>query len=112
MRAYRAKWVASVLGHAVWPRRGYVDLPPNASARVRAYAAGWASVPASIRAMPDLPSDTGAGHILRWEHRWVLRPAAGWRSWRWLPPTHVNKQLGPEQRDAAADWALEILGIS
>lgn len=109
MRADRARWVASVLWHAVWPRPSYVDAPVS---RARAYIGGWAAVPASIKAMPDIPKDTGAGHTLRWEGRWVVRPASGWRSWRLTPPVRSNEQLGRHERDAAADWALEVLDIS
>lgn len=79
-------------------------------ARVVAYLRGWA-VPASIRAMPKLGRDTGAGHTLRWEDRWVLRPASGWRSWRCAPPLHVNHRLSRGERDAAADWALDVLDV-
>jgi hypothetical protein len=104
----RAKWIASVVWHAARPRRRYVDTTVSPAARVRNYLRGWAAVPASIRAMPDIARDTGAGHTLRWEGRWVLRPVSGWRAWRWTPPAHANDRLGPGERDAAADWALEV----
>lgn len=115
MTASRAKatWVVSVLWHAAWPRRRYgCTSPTTRPARVRSYLRGWAAVPASIRAMPEIPADTGAGHTLRWEgRRWVLRPGQGWRSWRWAPPPYVNRELGREERDAAAGWALEVLDV-
>jgi hypothetical protein len=104
--------MVSVLAHAAWPRRRYVDASISSLGRVRGYLRGWAAVPASIKAMPDMDKDTGAGHILRWEGRWVLRPASGWRAWRWVPPLHTNDQLGHGERDAAADWALDVLHVS
>ncbi|MGH3931331.1 MAG: hypothetical protein ACRDTF_15325 [Pseudonocardiaceae bacterium] len=100
-----------MLWHAAWPRRRYACAAVGRLARVRAYLRGWAAVPASVRAMPDLPADTGAGPTLRWERRWVLRPDRGWRSWRCTPPRYANHELSRGERDAATDWALEVLAV-
>lgn len=101
-----------MLAHAAWPRRRYADATIGSAGSVRAYLRGWTAVPANIKAMLDIARDTGAGHTLRWEGRWVLRPASGWRTWRWTPALHTNSRLARTERDAAADWALEVLRIS
>jgi hypothetical protein len=59
------------------------------------------------------PEDTGAGHdIYREWGLWVLRPASGWRSWRWItPPTAATHTIPHDDRDTALEWAMKVLGI-
>lgn len=80
---------------------------------VSGYLRALAALPATIRAYPAPGQDTRAGHLVRWERTgWVIRPAIGWRSWRWpTRPLRINDQLGPDASEAASDWALEALAI-
>jgi hypothetical protein len=59
------------------------------------------------------PDDNGAGHAMSREWGcWTIRPAAGWRSHRWItPPTHLTRAIGRDDRDGACDWAADLLGI-
>jgi hypothetical protein len=79
--------------------------------KLRSLAARSFYLPANLLRAYRLPKDTGAGHVLRWEDdAWAIRPATGWRSWRWPSrPLAVNRDLGRDDEDAAADWALTAL---
>jgi hypothetical protein len=57
--------------------------------------------------------DTGAGHTIHREWGfWMVRPASGWRSWQWItPPTSATCSIGRDDRDAACEWAMKVLGI-
>ncbi len=59
------------------------------------------------------PTDTGAGYTMyrEWGH-WTVRPVTGWRARRWItPPTHATRTIARDDRDAACDWAADLLGI-
>lgn len=116
MTADRARLAARITWETLRPRRTYAEVHfPSRRARLitlgRWWLAGLAAIPASVRAYPALPPDTGAGHIIRWERsRWVIRPAGGRRSHPWVSrPLRVNRELRREERDAASDWATAIL---
>jgi hypothetical protein len=112
--ADKARQAAHLTVAALWPARrryalvGYPSRRAWLATRARSYLAGIVGLPAAIKAAPGLPRDTGAGRVVRWEHgAWVVRPATGWRSWRWPPrPLRVNRELGPDAEDAEVDWAL------
>ena len=59
------------------------------------------------------PRDNGAGHVLHREWgRWTLRPATGWRSWRYISPApHSTRAVPAADADGASDWALDQLGM-
>lgn len=44
---------------------------------------------------------------------WTVRPASGWRSrrHRWMPPLYFTRRIPATQRDAAADWGMERMGL-
>lgn len=43
---------------------------------------------------------------------WVVRPASGWRSWRWItPPTRATRSIPARDRDSALGWSADELGI-
>jgi hypothetical protein len=114
VNADKARQALYLAAAAVRPyRRRYAPVTyPSRRARlvrrVRSYLAGLAGLPAAIKAAPGLPKDTGVGQIVRWERgAWMVRPAAGWRSWRWpARPLRVNRELGRDDEDEAVDWAL------
>lgn len=59
------------------------------------------------------PEDSRVGYTLHREWGvWVVRPASGWRSCRWItPPVHATHSVPRNDRDAALEWAMTILGI-
>lgn len=43
---------------------------------------------------------------------WVVRPASGWRSWRWITPAvHTTRSIPGHAQDAAMEWTMDRLGI-
>jgi hypothetical protein len=78
--------------------------------RIRRALRELRALPTELRNVPPLPKDTGAGHTLQYERNaWTIRPATGWRA-HLGPPLHINHHLGPNQDDAASDWAVTIIG--
>lgn len=113
MSASRLRQLPGLI-HALTASRRYADLPPMTRSgyilhRLRRTLREIAALPRELRNAPPLPKDSGAGHIVRREHStWVIRPVTGWRA-HFGPPLHSNKQLGPDDHDAACDWAIETL---
>jgi hypothetical protein len=43
---------------------------------------------------------------------WVIRPSRGWRRYRWVtPPLHYTRSISAADKDAAAYWALDCMGM-
>jgi len=82
------------------------------AARAVGYLDGWRALPHNIKIAAGGLADIGTGYIVGYEPRWgwTVRPACGWRSWRWpARPIEVNRDLGPEDHDEASDWGWALL---
>ncbi|WP_454199614.1 hypothetical protein [Nocardia sp. Marseille-Q1738] len=67
----------------------------------------------SLLPFPCDPGSRTTGFPIRREFGgWAVRPDRGWRSIRWItPPLHFTRAIPAGDADAAADWALERMGL-
>jgi hypothetical protein len=95
----------------------YMELGPASQRERAAHRWRWLRTRASALLMYSpwnrCDEDAGAGHTIHREWSfWTVRPASGWRSWRWItPPTSATRTVRRDDRDNACEWAMKVLGI-